>query len=137
MGYDFQIEYKEGKDNIPTDALSRSCYMAWSQPLCQIIEDIKLARATNPIFSKLIQGATPIEEIMSRFISKGGIICMGDRLVVPKDPQLIAKILWELHSSPIGGHEGIKRTAARVAANFYWQGMQQDIKAFINNYDIC
>ena len=30
LPYDFTIEYKSGKENIPIDALSRSFFMTWS-----------------------------------------------------------------------------------------------------------
>jgi hypothetical protein len=32
IGFDFQIEYKPGKENIPTDALFRMFLLAWSEP---------------------------------------------------------------------------------------------------------
>lgn len=47
------------------------------------------------------------------------------------------KVLREYHSSPIGGHAGITRTMARVVAQFYWQGMKEDIKQFVQQCAIC
>jgi hypothetical protein len=41
LGYDFIVEYKLGKENIPDDALSRSFLMAWSQPKFEMLSSLK------------------------------------------------------------------------------------------------
>lgn len=41
IGYDFAIKYKLGKDNLAADALSRVMLMAWSEPHCQFIQELK------------------------------------------------------------------------------------------------
>ena len=128
LGYDFQIEYKAGKDNIPADALSRSFYMAWSAPQTAFWEDIKKAQVRDAGLWKKLQQQTNLDFHPHQLIIRDNIIFINDRVFIPKDAELIAKILHEFHASPIGGHAGIKRTAARISALFYWQGMQKDIK---------
>ncbi|WVY91553.1 hypothetical protein V8G54_037067 [Vigna mungo] len=91
LGYDFTIEYKPGCENLDVDALSRSFFMAISQPQWHIIPQVRAAIATDP---KL--------------------------LVLPSNHPLIQQVLNEFHTSPIGGHSGRARTLARVASQFYW-----------------
>jgi hypothetical protein len=43
IGFDFQIEYKPGKENIPADALSRMFLLAWSEPKLQFLQDLQRA----------------------------------------------------------------------------------------------
>jgi len=48
IGFDFQIEYKPGKDNIPVDALSRMFMLAWSETKNQFLHELKLAVDRDP-----------------------------------------------------------------------------------------
>ena len=47
------------------------------------------------------------------------------------------KILYNLHSSPLAGHFGLRKTIEKVAENYYWPGMENDIKAYIESCDSC
>jgi len=46
-------------------------------------------------------------------------------------------ILKEFYDSLVGGHAGIKRTLARIAAQFFWKGMAQDVQQYVKNCIIC
>jgi len=47
------------------------------------------------------------------------------------------KILYNLHSSPLAGHFGLRKTIEKAAENYYWPGMGNDIKAYIESCDSC
>jgi len=59
------------------------------------------------------------------------------RLVLPRGHEVVNKILYEFHSTLLGGHSGFIRTLQRIASQFYWHGMQQDIKEFVQSCLIC
>ncbi|CAG8538375.1 16031_t:CDS:2 [Cetraspora pellucida] len=47
------------------------------------------------------------------------------------------KILYNLHSSPLRGHFGIKKTVAKAMEHYYWPTMGKDIKNYIETCDVC
>ncbi|WVY90886.1 hypothetical protein V8G54_036400 [Vigna mungo] len=104
LRYDFEIQYKAGKDNIPTDALSRSFFMAWSEPQCiwlqQLVELTKTYLKLSNLYSQCIQGQGPNSE----YSVKDGILFWKGRILVPNNSTLINQILQEFHNSKIGGH---------------------------------
>ena len=54
------------------------------------------------------------------------------RLIIPSDARsIIDQILFEFHSTPVGGHAVFLRT------KFFWQGMHQDIKSFLQRCSVC
>lgn len=137
IGYDFKIEYKPGRDNIAADALSRVMVLSWSEPQNQLLQQLKDELAQQDQLAntvRLCQNNAPPD---TNYSVKEGLLYWKGRLVLPNQSSLIQKVLWEYHSSPIGGHAGITRTMARVMAQFYWPKMKEDIKRFVQHCTIC
>nr|XP_034325279.1 uncharacterized protein LOC105323550 isoform X4 [Crassostrea gigas] len=57
------------------------------------------------------------------------------QLIVPK--KFRTKVLALAHEAPMSGHLGISRTIDRVLAEFYWPGVQSDVRRFCQSCDIC
>jgi len=53
------------------------------------------------------------------------------------DPAIRTQLLFEYHSTPLGGHARFLRTYVRLALQFYWPEMIQDVKQFIKQCLIC
>ena len=68
---------------------------------------------------------------------KGELLYWKNRIVVPKDVDLIQQLLQEFHSSPIGGHFGLTRTLARVTQQFHWPDLKHDVQQFVQSCAIC
>ena len=71
-------------------------------------------------------------EFTSPTVENGRVL---KQLVLPK--KLHSKVLKIAHDSSMAGHLGIKKTADRVLANFYWPGVEGDIRRYCVSCDIC
>lgn len=60
-----------------------------------------------------------------------GVLTRKGKLVVGSTLQTRAVILEWLQLSPVGGHLGVKATEKMIKSLFYWNGMLEDIKAYI------
>ena len=59
------------------------------------------------------------------------------RLVIPRVPQLLAKVLFELHDTPLAGHLGITKVYEKAKEHFYWPRMFRTIHKYISSCDLC
>ena len=46
-------------------------------------------------------------------------------------------ILFNLHKSPIGAHQGIENTYQKFKERYYWPGMRNAVKHYIKGCDEC
>ena len=55
--------------------------------------------------------------------------------VIPKEWRDL--ILEYHHDSPLGGHFGVEKTYDRMVQQYFWPGMQKDVKQHYRNCEIC
>ncbi|KAG8485768.1 hypothetical protein CXB51_019099 [Gossypium anomalum] len=60
-----------------------------------------------------------------------------DRVCVPKDTELIQKILHEAHSGCLQVHPGSMKMYNDLKKIYWWNGMKRDISEFVAKYLIC
>ncbi|XP_062613758.1 uncharacterized protein LOC134275492 [Saccostrea cucullata] len=110
-------------------------------------DDIKAAQEKDETLAKIRSLVGQDDDSKVSYISKKGIIYRvfqsdkhqnGKRftqLVVPKKYR--TKVLSLAHESIMTGHLGTSRTASKVLAEFYWPGVQADVRRFCRSCDIC
>ena len=66
-----------------------------------------------------------------------GILWFGDRLVVPKDPELRKKILDEAHLSKFSMHPDSNKMYQDLRSLYWWTRMKREIAKYISECDTC
>ena len=110
LGYDFEIIYKKGKQNVVADAMSRKdedvetllCAISIIQP--NLINEAREEWKNDEEVWELIRMLQQDSSTCDTFSWKNDLLWYKDHLYLYKNSQLKQKILMELHTSPLGGH---------------------------------
>lgn len=141
LGFDFDIQYKEGSTNQAAYALSRQdedlelaampipMWLDWSQLQSSIHADSALSR----IIVALEQG----QQGPKHYTLSHGTLFYKGSILLPKDSAWIPKLMEEFHATPGGGHLGAFRTYWQLVGSLYWLGMMQSVMKFVAACNIC
>ena len=110
--YDFEIEYKPGKQNTNADALSRIPYKQ-----CLAITRTQTRNMLNQNHDSSLSSLS------------------NPKLITDSD--LKENILKEYHDTPVGGHQGVIRTYKRLKQRYIWPNMIKDIANYIKKGSAC
>ncbi|KAA3480028.1 DNA/RNA polymerases superfamily protein [Gossypium australe] len=111
--YELVINYHPGKVNVVADALSRKSLFA--------------LRALNTQMTLSDDGSI-LDELRARPI---------DRVCVPRDDELIHKVLYEAHSGCLSVHPGSTKMYNDLRKWYWWLSMKKDISEFVSRCLIC
>ncbi|XP_064462232.1 uncharacterized protein LOC135372664 [Ornithodoros turicata] len=105
------------------------------------VSDHSLAKCFNDVGKKLRKSRCTTEylfEIKERLLYRLCRLSSGreiEQLVVPLG--LRTTVLREAHDTLMAGHQGQKRTADRILAEFFWPGVQGDVQRYVRSCDVC
>ncbi|KAL2888509.1 retrovirus polyprotein [Ceratocystis lukuohia] len=68
---------------------------------------------------------------------QGGVVKHRHAIWVPNCEQLRGILLQKHHNDPISGHGGRDATAAALRRQFFWPGLDNDVKRLVRNCDWC
>jgi hypothetical protein len=133
LGYDFEIIYKKGKQNVVADALLRkdedvqaflyAILILQPEWIDEARDEWKNDEEVWTLIHKLQQDPNASDT----FSWKNDSLWYKDRLYLCTNSQLKQKVLCELHTSPLGGHSRFLKTYHRVKKDFFWDGLKSDI----------
>lgn len=143
MGYHFTIQYKPGSSNAAADAFSRhpsfhpmqlgalisTASLPWSDISAEILKDALLGK----IMVDLTQGSASYPG----FHLINGQLFHKNCRVLSKSSSHISELLLEYHNTAICGHSSEFKTFQRIATDWYWEGMHQQIAQLVRECLVC
>lgn len=140
--YDFEVQYKPRTANKVADALSRktvgevaleTLVSSFEVDWAQLQEEIERDKALQLIKQRLSNG----EVVAGGFRISEGRLLYKNRVVIPKQSYVIPILLREYHDSVVGGHTGEVKTYLRIAVDWYWVGMKDQVKEYVQQCQVC
>jgi len=122
---------------LATDALSRSFFSAWSSPKHEWLDILKADIAKDEGLSKNFIECSIGGNDANHYTCRNGILLWKERVVIPPNSSLIQLILQEYHDGPLGGHSGVAKTIDRIAFQFYWPNMKNQIREYVLHCMVC
>lgn len=142
MGFEFDIQYKEGSSNTAVDALSHK-EGAELQPLLMdnghsdLFTLIQQEWYSDPHLKQLV---TDLEQDLARHPKSTWTrneLRRKGKLVLGCNSTLKSIIFKWLHDSAVGGHSGRDIASSIIKSLFVRKGLSKDIQHYIRHYGIC
>ena len=143
LGYDFEIVYKKGKQNMVADALSRkdedveALICALSIIQLDWIVEAREEWKNDPSVWTIIQQLQKDPSVSNTFVWNNDSLWYKDPLDICKESQLKQKVILELHTSMVGRHSGFLKTNRGVKNKLFWEGLKSNVQRFVAKSLVC
>ena len=138
LRFDFAVEYRPGRLNSVTDALSRRdedavTELALSGPSFALYDDIRAATREDPVARGLLQqqAAGTLE---APWTIADWFLLRGKRVYVPDLQDLCHQVVTLAHTT---GHEGVHKTLLRLRNDFYIPNDRKLVQDYVCTCDVC
>ena len=133
--FPYVISYKQGKEKITADALSRR-YALLTSLSARILgfEFIKELYASDIDFSTIYAACE--KSAFSKFYQHDGFLFRENRLCIPVC-SMRELLVREAHGGGLMGHFGITKTLGVLSEHFYWPKMRRDIERLCDKCLTC
>lgn len=134
MGFDYEISYKQGKENTVSNGLSRIPHvtqlykMMVSSASTDLLQEVQDSWKNDLTVQDLIAKLQLGQGQGRKYTWEGSLLKRKDKLVVGNDVNFKSKLITQFHDAPIGGHSGAQVTYKKLATVFYWKGMKKEVK---------
>ncbi|WVZ52625.1 LOW QUALITY PROTEIN: hypothetical protein U9M48_003668 [Paspalum notatum var. saurae] len=141
MGLQFKIVYKQDKENVAADALSRVGHLMAIQAVSVIqhqwLQEVLNSYTTDSKAQQLLAQLAIHSPDANGYTLDNGLIRLHGKIWIGENSALQTKFISALHSSALGGHSGIQATYHRVKQHFSWSKLKQDVENFVKQCLTC
>jgi transposase InsO family protein len=99
-------------------------------------DELRKAAEADPWYRAKMRETSPTDGLRR----EDGLLWTKDtpsRFYVPADRELQAKLLYEAHDAPTGGHLGERKTLHKMQRSCYWPGMRKDVEDYVRGCVVC
>jgi hypothetical protein len=141
QNYTFVIKHIFGTASKVVDALSRKCLLLQEFRVKTLgFDDLRDMYRDDPDFNEAYEAnKNPVLKDKRKWIEymiQEGLLFKGNRLYIPKC-SMRENLLKEKHSGGLVGHFGHKKTFTKMNESYFWLGMQEEAKKFVDRCIIC
>ena len=124
--FDLEIVHEKGKLHTLPDALSWLPYMLYISIISAQgwIDEVRPAQTEDAEMRELITKVMNGSITHGMYKLRDGLLWSADKIVIPNNISLKAKILREFHDCHMAEHGGQKRTLKVVKKFFMWPRME-------------
>lgn len=137
LGYKFTVEYKKGKENRVTDALSKVKYalhaLGTSAAIPTWITEVVNSYKDDTKCSDLITQLAIDPTGHPPYTLASGVLRYKGKIVIGNNNELRNSLLTSFHTSELGGHSGERATYHRLKILFTWPEMRKAVQYLFNN----
>ena len=99
-----------------------------------LMEDIRRLALTDTAYYVPLMARA---EHLGLVVRDGLVYSPSGLLYIPKDEDVRATLVREVHDAPTGGHLGREKTYRRLTADVYWQGVYEDVRDYVSSCVSC
>ncbi|KAA3466143.1 DNA/RNA polymerases superfamily protein [Gossypium australe] len=142
--YELVVDYHSRKANVVADALSRKSLFALRAMNTQlslsddgsILAELQAKlKCDNELQAKKVQCESTIDSEYQ--IGSDDCLLFRGTICVPRNFELIRKILHEVHNGCLSIHPGNTKMYNDLKQLYWWSGMKRDIFEFISRWLVC
>lgn len=138
--FDYEILYRQGKENVVPDALSRAVEFE-DISIIEINKNDKddwyLAKEEAVKRGELGPDWSIDQGLLWKYIKLDQFPDDNDswKIVIPE--KIKENVFKECHDDPTAGHFGVKKTINRTRQRYYWPSLIKDTKEYVRKCEIC
>ena len=122
-GYDYEVIYKKGRENLAVDALSRVSHTGQLQAITAVtstmVNQIKRIWEQDPKLQQIISAKQQNVALHPHYTWEHDLLKRKGKLVVGDDAALKTSLIQLYHSTAVGGHSGIYATYHKMTSVLY------------------